>query len=451
MFINEYDILIDKILDNIYDKEDILKINKINLEKQLRNSNKYIKDIDKLSKDASIIKQINIITQNIIYAYLICIIFLIEEENINEVKTILIRSKILNSENLGDIITIFEEIKILKLILKEENKEKLLKLYDVNEKYKLGIDLLNDFGYENTMLNLKGDTKKHKHNLIKYTIVSRYYRKKYRKDIFDLIFTENNKKYFIEVVLPKLKILDYSNIESILTTDEVRQGLVNEILEFYEDYEKSINTNFELSKKEKINKLFESNIVIPITDEFLRFHKITEKYEKMSTHINKKERENIKDQTKIRYIITKLEKIKDLYSKKIRNNKDLLKEVDKMFYRPLIHRKAIIYNEIEELSIINKLLLSGKKAIDSNEFYHDLLQIRKSAYVNFKDFKRDGFKHEIKKSCNAVRYSGIESLENKQIVSKNLKVDTRTISGNEKAHIVGLFILGNNKNINEFK
>jgi len=114
MFINEYDILIDKILDNIYDKEDILKINKINLEKQLRNSNKYIKDIDKLSKDASIIKQINIITQNIIYAYLICIIFLIEEENINEVKTILIRSKILNSENLGDIITIFEEIKILK-------------------------------------------------------------------------------------------------------------------------------------------------------------------------------------------------------------------------------------------------------------------------------------------------------------------------------------------------
>ena len=64
MFINEYDILLDKILDNIYDKEDISKISKINLEKQLRNSNKYIKDTEKLSKDANIIKQINIITQN---------------------------------------------------------------------------------------------------------------------------------------------------------------------------------------------------------------------------------------------------------------------------------------------------------------------------------------------------------------------------------------------------
>ena len=451
MFINEYDILLDKILDNIYNNEDILKINKNNLEKHLGNSTKYIKDTTKLSKDEAITKEISNITQNIIYAYLICLSFLTEKNNINELKTLLIRIKILDSEKLGNITNIFEEIKILQIILKEENKEKLLKLYNSNEKYKLGIDLLNDFGYENTMLNLKGDTKKHKHNLIKYIIIARYYRKYYRKEIFNLIFTETTKKHFIEVVMPKLKIIDYSNIESILDTNEISQGLVNEILEFYEDYEKSVNINTELDKKKKINKLFESKIVIPITDEFLRFHKITEKYEKMSTHINKKERENVKDQTKIRYIITKLEKVKDLYSKKIKNNKDLLKEVDKMFYRPLIHRKAIIYNEIEELSIINKLLLSGKKAIDSNEFYHDLLYLRKSAYVNFKDFKNHGFKHWIKKSCLAVRYSGIESLENKQIVSKNLNLDLRTISGNVKAHIVGLFILGNKNNIHQIK
>lgn len=450
MFINEYDILLDKILDNIYDKEDISKISKINLEKQLRNSNKYIKDTEKLSKDENIIKQINVITQNIVYAYLICLSFISEKSNINEIKTLLIRNKILDSENLGNITNIYEEIKILQLILEEENKEKLLELYKSNEKYKLGIDLLNDFGYENTMLNLKGNTKKHKHNLIKYVVISRYYRKNFRKEVFNLIFSENTKKHFIEVVLPKLKILDYSNIESILDTNEIREGLVNEILEFYEDYEKSINKTSVLDNKKKVNKLFESKIVIPITDEFLRFHKITEKYEKMSTHI-KNERDNVKDQTKIRYIITKLEKVKDLYSKKIKNNKELLQEVDKMFYRPLIHRKAIIYNEIEELSIINKLLLSGKKAIDSNEFYHDLLYLRKSAYINFKDFKNYGFKHWIKKSCLAVRYSGIESLENKQIVSKNLKLDIRTISGNVKAHIVGLFILSDKKNIHDIK
>ena len=450
MFINEYDILLDKIFDKIYEKEDILNINKINLEKQLRNSNNYIIDIDKLTNDSNTIKELNEITQNIIYSYFICLSFL-NDKDVNQIKTTLIKSKILDSENLGEIISIYQEIEILNDILNEENKEKLNKLYKINEKYKLGIDLLNSFGYENTMINLKGNSKKNKHNLLKYIIILRYYKKKYRKQIFNLIYSEKKKKQFIEVVIPKVKILDYNNIANILSSNEIKKGMANEILSYYEEYEKSIYVNIELDIQRKINSLFKSKIVIPITDEFLRYHKITEKYEKISTNINKNERENVKDQTKIRYIITKLEKIKDLYSKKIKNNKDLLKEVDKMFYRPLIHKKAIIYNEIEELTIINKLLLSGKKTIDSNEFYFDLLNLRKSAYVNFKDFKNEGFEHIINKSCIALRYSGIESLENKQINSKNLNVETRTISSSTVTNIVGLLILENNKNIHQLK
>ena len=247
------------------------------------------------------------------------------------------------------------------------------------------------------MINLKGNTKRHRHNLLKYIISLRYYQKKYRKQIFTLIYCEEKEKFFIEVVIPKLKILDYNNIASILSSDEIKKGLANEILEFYENYENLVFSNIELNIQKKINNLFKSKLVIPITDEFLRYHKITEKYERTSTN-RKNEKENMKDQTKIRYIITKLEKVKELYSKKIKNNKELLNEVDKMFYRPLIHRKAIIYNELEELSIINKLLLSGKKAIDSNEFYLDLKDLRKSAYLNFKNFKNEGFQHLINNS-----------------------------------------------------
>lgn len=447
MFINEYDTLIDNIFDNIYNNVDILKINKINLEKQLRNSSDYIKDINKLIKDNSSLDQLIDITKNIIYAYFICLSFL-NDKNINEIKTILINSKILDSENLGDITSIYQEIEIIIEILNEENNEKLLNLYKINEKYKFGIDLLNSFGYENTMKNLKGSKKINKHNLVKFIVILRYYRKKYRKRIFDLIYSENKKKHFIEVVIPKLKVIDYSNIANILSSDEIKKGVGNEILNFYEEYEKSVFTNFNSEIQKKINLLFNSKIVIPISDEFLRFHKITDKYEKSS--LNNKN-ETFKDQTKIRFIVTKLEKLKDLYSKKIRNNKDLLKEVDKMFYRPLIHRKAVIYNEIEELSIINKLLLSGKKAIDSNEFYFDLLNLRKSSYINFNNFKKEGFQHLINKSCTAVRYSGIESLETKQLINKNLIIDIRTISSSSVANIVGLFILENNKNINEIK
>ena len=193
MFINEYDILLDKIFDKIYEKEDILNINKINLEKQLRNSNNYIIDIDKLTNDSNTIKELNEITQNIIYSYFICLSFL-NDKDVNQIKTTLIKSKILDSENLGEIISIYQEIEILNDILNEENKEKLNKLYKINEKYKLGIDLLNSFGYENTMINLKGNSKKNKHNLLKYIIILRYYKKKYRKQIFNLIYSEKKKK-----------------------------------------------------------------------------------------------------------------------------------------------------------------------------------------------------------------------------------------------------------------
>ena len=78
------------------------------------------------------------------------------------------------------------------------------------------------------------------------------------------------------------------------------------------------------------------------------------------------------------------------------NEANIIKDLEKNFYKPLIYKKAIIYNEIEELNIINKLKNQGKMAIESNEFYRDLIDLRKSSYVNFKDFKDDGFTYKPK-------------------------------------------------------
>ncbi len=58
MFINEYDILIDKILDNLFNGYDISENSKINLEKDLRNSNKYVINIDKLNNDKEVIQKL---------------------------------------------------------------------------------------------------------------------------------------------------------------------------------------------------------------------------------------------------------------------------------------------------------------------------------------------------------------------------------------------------------
>jgi len=450
MFINEYDILIDKILDDIFDNIDISKIDSKYLENNFNNTNKFIKNIDKLTTNKENIIKIEHITKLIIFAYIISVSFF--NDDLNKIKTILIKNNLLKSEDLGMIISLNDNIITLTEILKEDNNEKLLLLYKKNVKYKNGIDILNGLGYEATM-NLKGKTKKHKHNLIKVVIIDKYYRKLYRKNIFNLIYQNNGDEKILEIIVPKLKILDYSNVENILNTQEVHEGLAKEILDFYTEYEE--NTHLNDNMIFKISNLFSSKLVIPITDEFLRYHKITEKYEKNSTQIKKSDRENIKDQTKIRYIITKIEKLKDYYSKKSFNNKEILKEIEKLFYKSLIHRKAIIYNEMEELSIINKLVQQGKSAINSNEFYHDLLNLRKSSYINFKDFKKNGFIYDTRKTqkrtLTVVRYAGIESLEDKTLVSKNIKLETRTISKNENSKIVGILILDRNSNVNSLE
>ena len=85
--------------------------------------------------------------------------------------------------------------------------------------------------------------------------------------------------------------------------------------------------------------------------------------------------------------------------------------MNKLFYKPLIHRKAILYNEFDELNIIQKILSAGSGSlIDYNDFL-DLKNLRKSSYVNFKDFKNDGVSFLPKNNFTSVRYAGIESLE----------------------------------------
>ena len=227
MFINEYDILIDNILDSIFDSIDISKIDSKYLENQLNDSSRFIKNIDKLTKNKDDIKSIEYITKLIILSYFVCASFL--NDNINKIKTILIKNNILKSEELGAIISLNDILLTLLDVLKEDDNEKLLSLYKTNIKYKNAIDVLNGLGYEKSM-GLKGTTKKHKHSLIKVIVIDRYYRKNFRKDIFNLVYLNNDDTKIIEIISSKIKLLDYSNVENILNTGEIKQGLTNEIL-----------------------------------------------------------------------------------------------------------------------------------------------------------------------------------------------------------------------------
>ena len=67
----------------------------------------------------------------------------------------------------------------------------------------------------------------------------------------------------------------------------------------------------------KINTLFNNKILIPITDEFLRFHKDNERYDNIGqTVVDKKNKlAPKKDNTKIKYIVNKINKLVEYYFK----------------------------------------------------------------------------------------------------------------------------------------
>jgi hypothetical protein len=67
--------------------------------------------------------------------------------------------------------------------------------------------------------------------------------------------------------------------------------------------------------------------------------------------------------SRIKNILNKNDQIKEFYSSTVKNNKSLLNEISKLFYKPLAHRKAILYNEYDEINIIQKILLAGSGSL----------------------------------------------------------------------------------------
>ena len=285
------------------------------------------------------------------------------------------------------------------------------------------------------------------HNIIKIIIFREIYIQEDKLMLFKILeSTElSHAEYkYIDIIDTKYDTIDYASIESLFNIKEIKMGIAEEVFQMINDYEISkfkIDYNIET----KINHLFKKKILIPITDEFLRYHKDSEIYESgsssSSTKIDPKEKVNKKDNTKIRYIVTKINKVKDYYSPKVMANNNLRIEIEKNFYQPMMYRKAIIINDLEEINILRKLELQGKSVTDTNEFYEDLKHIRLYPYIEFKFTNKDSFSFSPETTIDAIRYSNFE-YKNDPKFTNILKNDLeyRVINLGTKANIVGVAI-----------
>ncbi|AYV75748.1 MAG: hypothetical protein Terrestrivirus3_17 [Terrestrivirus sp.] len=467
MYINKIDDLLDKIIDDFYTNIVIKDKNK-RLSKLLEEQNfvKYQKDINDILIDYVKTINVNEIRElvknednvktilNIIKRYITFYLFLtlgvfytgkndtyinnVVEFTKNQVAYPFRVDNFFNSENNALLIKYNELVKnIISLVDMDSAK---LSAVSGKLEYKDAISLLNNLGSDYIdsayrLENLNGNVNDQVHNIIKTIIILLIYKKTEKEDVFRILETVENEggEYtFIDIVIPRTQHIDFSSVEALFTKKEMVRGLAHEFWGYLTEQNslKIIDINVD----DKILHLINSRILVPVVDDFLLYHKDSEKYDKQISDPTKAKK---KEDTKIRYIVNKIDRASELYSDSANKDPKIKQDIKKLFHTPLADRRAVLYNNNEEIKIINKLLNQGKRSIENNEYYNDLIHYRKYPYINFKDFRDYGFSIQMNNTIPVIR---AVSLDGEQKQNERNIIQLRTGAKDNSLNIIGFVI-----------
>jgi hypothetical protein len=404
--------------------------------------------IDSYISNQSALKNIKNTIESYYYIYMLLLLSF--DNPINKIRSIILEynknDKIGNFElSTFNMSLIIEKIQLInnfcEIINNNKNPQKIPNLY--KSEYDEARYLYDMFEPEEHVYFTKG-IPEYKHNIIRTIIFLKIYQQNDRTKIFKIIENEElskSEETIIEVVDSIVDEIDYATIEKLFLNNKFKKGVAEFMYEMLIEYDE-LDTRMTTTDK-KINDLINSNVVIPITDEFLRYHKDSEKYEKNigTSKIDIKEKTTKKDNTKIRYIVTKINKLMDYNNILEKGNKSDIEEVNKLIYPSLVYRKAVIINELEELSIINKIINQGKRAMDNNEYYADLMSFRTYPYINFRDYKNYGFNFKFDNTVETIRYCNFEFKDpNNYPTQYKSKLQVRVAPKEHNVNIVGVVI-----------
>lgn len=449
MYIDAMDELVDTTIDRIYEyieKEGLIKAKKITAQSIKTVVSKLM---DKFKKEEAAKLGLDKIYDNlvtmfkkIIYLYILATVNkkFTPEDFINfTIGFKLIDSDVFDSEFNSKIMFINNILTQLEYINTNFDLIQSKSIKIDKSKYSVSLQIFSELGKD-----IIGDLSNPNiyHNILKYLIYKKIYLVDDKIKLYSLMETneldELEYKY-IEIVDTILEQIDYSSLESLFKSREYKNAFIESIYNVLIDQDQLINQPTHTTLDGKINELFGKKLLIPITDEFLRYHKDSEKYDSgsNSTKIDPNVRTNKRDNTKIRYIITKVNSLMDLY----KDNSSNEKEISKQFYQPLLNRKAVLMNDLEEINIIKKIENIGKIQKEQNEFYDELVSFRSYPYINFKDFKNNGFSINTNKTVEAIRYSNIEFKTDTKFSGLNKNpLEWRVIPIETTANVVGFAI-----------
>jgi hypothetical protein len=323
-----------------------------------------------------------------------------------------------------------DQHKIDKIKVRPDFKETILFLNN-----DLGADFIEQ---KFKLKNLKNNVNIQAHNIIKTIIIKLIYGINDKRDFFKILEMSevtDGEYMFIDIILPVKTTVDFSTIENMLGNDPGAKNTAYQVWKYMTDYEEKQSLP-PMSNDEKILELINSGIVVPITDDFLLFHKDSEKYDKSPDPAKIKKKED----TKIKYIVNKIDKVRELYSESVKNDEKIKNEIKKLFYTPLLNRKAILVNIKEDISIINKFINVSRQNIENLDFFKDFEHYKTYPYINFADFEKYGFSIALTKTVNIVRRVSFEKIGDfKQIPPYGI-VQTRVGSKDMTVNVVGFMI-----------
>ena len=315
-------------------------------------------------------------------------------------------SNFFNSENNAKIIIFYNDIKNFLSLITFKTIDKIKIVLTNNPlRYQSTINLFNDLGEDYIIEYFL--IKDNFHNVLKALIFKQIYLKEEKIEIINMLNQQEKDdaeyKYIEIIVSNEKKIVDFNVIQKFLNIEQLRSGLAEEIYNYLEE-NRDTKELILRENQDFINYLFTNKIIIPITEDFLRYHKDTEKYDPESLVENNNIKE--RDATKIKYIINKMNNIRNYHSQVLEKNPKLKLETEKLFFKSLDPRMAVLYNENEENKIVQKLQMS-ENATDF-DLLVDLENMRKYSYVNFKNFSRDGIKIRPDITVQGIRQTSLK-------------------------------------------
>lgn len=502
MYTNQIDDIIDKILDNFYLDRLIQdptfhiiinekKHNFVEYHQQLNNLIKsYVDSIDtagiqKLITDKKNLQQIMDIVKRYITYYCFLYLAYYYDGNIKEFRNNLIQfSKLqetskfhvknfFDTENNYQVIRFFKIIKDSKNILlmtplqqkninMEEMHDAVMFLKSLGKEYmdNFLLQIVTTKGTKGTKGSESESVEVNVHNLIKTIVFGEVYKNQERPTVFKILteIEESETEYtYIDIVVSVEETSDFDLFQNIFAGKDRMDFLAQSLWEL-------VNAPLDIKLENpdtKNNLLLQFRGVTSIVDDFLRYHRDSERInieqdKSLTVPIGKdnarnirfalmKQTKNKKENTKAQLIVNKVDVISEFYSPSVKQSPELYKEIKSFFQGPLAYRKAVLHNYLSEVYVMRKMQLQGKKVTESNEYYLELKYINQHAYFNFKDFQKYGtsvVRNAIDTNnitsnispINTLRYSNIEFIDQHVLE----EIDLRVIGQDDAVNITGL-------------